>query len=241
MTPQTTPPGQPAAAPGAPAAPYPAPGPQFAPPPPPAGQGLAFGQPQPPFGQPQPFGQPPAPERSGRRTGTIIGAIVAAVLVLGGLAVAAVLLFGNSTLDTTAVEDEIVAVTERESGVAPTEVECPGDVTAEAGATFTCTAVLDGQPLSYTISQTDDEGNVRIESDTIFVVVSDVEGIVNEQVGAEAGVEVTTECDADGRSVVVDPAGTTVPCTVTNAGDPTDTLDVIATLDEEGNVTWEAA
>ena len=52
-----------------------------------------YGPPAAPYGPPPAgFGQPPAPRK---RTGAIIGAVVAAVLVLGGLVVGALLLFGT--------------------------------------------------------------------------------------------------------------------------------------------------
>jgi hypothetical protein len=54
-----------------------------------------------------------------------------------------------------------------------------------------------------------------------------------------AGVEVVSTCDADGHSVLVDGIGTPIPCTVTNAGDATDSIDVTATVDESGEVSYE--
>ena len=106
------------------------PSPSFSPPSP------QYGPPAPPYGAPAPgFGQPPAPRR---RTGAIVGAVVAAVLLLGGLAVGALLLFGTRTLNTTEAEREVARVTEEQAGVAPTDISCPEDIKAQAGGTFPC-------------------------------------------------------------------------------------------------------
>jgi hypothetical protein len=198
------------------------------------------GQPAAPFGPPPAgVGGPQAPRR--RRTGAVVGGIVAAVLAVVGLGVAALFLFGSKVLDTAEAEREIARITEEQAGLAATDVSCPDDVPLEAGTTTTCTGTLDGQPISFTVEQTDDEGNVQIASVEDFVIIANVEAALSQQVGAEAQVEVTTTCDAGGRSVLVEGFGTPIPCTVTNATDATDSLDVIATVDDAGNVSYEAA
>jgi hypothetical protein len=198
------------------------------------------GQPAAPYGPPPVgFGGPQPPRR--RRTGAVVGGIVAAVLGVVGLGVAALFLFGTRLLDTAEAEREIVRITEEQAGLAATDVTCPDDVPLQAGTTTTCTGTLDGQPIRFTVEQTDDEGNVQIASVEDFVIIANVEAALSQQVGAEAQVEVTTTCDADGRSVLVEGLGTPIPCTVTNATDATDRLDVIATVDDAGNVTYEAA
>lgn len=208
--------------------------------------------PQPPYppntapGQPAgPYGPPPAgfgaqvPPPPRRRTGAVVAALVTTLLVIGGLAVGALFLFGGRLLDTAEAEREITRITEEQFGLAPSEVTCPDDVPLEAGTTTTCSATLDGQPVSYTVEQTDDEGNVQIASVEDFVVIANVEAALVEQVGAEAQVEVVATCDADGRTLLVEGFGTPIPCTVTNATDPTDGISVLATVDEAGAVSYE--
>jgi hypothetical protein len=185
-------------------------------------------------------GSAPAPAPR-RRTGAIVGGILAAVLVLGGLVVGALVWFGSSTLDTAEAERQIGQLTADQTGVAPTDLSCPADIEAESGATFTCTASLEDQPISFTVTQTDDEGNVQIASDNTFVQVDVVEASLDEQVGELAGVVVISTCDTDGRSVLVDAVGTPIPCFVDNAADATDTAEVLATVDESGAVSYEFA
>ena len=215
----------------APQQPYapPAPQPQlaYAPPPPPPSQ---------PYAQ---YGQPPAPPRK-RRTGLIIGAVVG-VVVIAGLVVGGLLLFGSKKLDTAEAQRQIAALTERQVGVAATAVSCPPDVAVAAGTTFSCTGKVDGQAVSFTVRETDDKGNVHINSDNSFVDIAKVEASVAKQVGDEAGVDATATCDAGGHKVLVDGVGKPISCTVTNSADPTDTLDVTATVDDNGDVSWNAS
>ena len=182
---------------------------------------------------------PQAPPRR-RRTGPVLGVVAAGVAALG-LAGGALLVLGTRTLDTAAVVERITAETEQQAGIAPTDVACPDDVPAEAGGRFACTGQLDGQPVTYTVRQRDDEGDVRFELDSDFVLLDQVELSVAEQVGADLGVQVEAACDADGHRVLVDGAGVPLPCTVTNASDPTDSAAVTATVDPDGTVRYEAS
>lgn len=238
--------------PGQPAAPYPPPpGPYVPAPPQPRQYGAPtnpYGQqpapqypgPQPPAGPPAPpygYGEPTAPAPGKRRTGLIVGAVVG-VLVLAGLAVGAVFLFGSKSLDTAEAQSKIAALTKQQIGITPTDVSCPQDVGLEAGTTFQCTARLDGQPISYTVKETDAKGNVHVDSDNNLILVSKVEQSVAQQVGDEAGVRATATCDTGGKQVLVDSQNKPIPCTVVNSDDHTDTLDVRATVDDQGNVSW---
>jgi hypothetical protein len=198
-----------------------------------------YGPPPPPYGYPAAgFGQPPAPAPR-RRTGAIVGAIVAGVLVLAGLAVGTVLLFGTKILDSAEAERLISQATQDQAGIAPTDVSCPSDIEADAGATFNCSASLEGQPISFTVTQTDDDGNVAVASVNTFVDVATVEASLTEQLGEAAGVEVISTCHTGGHSVLVDGVGTPIPCTVANAEDAADSVEVTATMDEAGTVSYE--
>jgi cytoskeletal protein RodZ len=194
------------------------------------GPGAPFGQPAPPFG----YQQPPK-----KKTGLIVGSIVGAVVLIGGLVVGAIFLFGSKTLDQGDAEQQVSAASEQLTGTAVADVSCPADVEVEQGGTFTCTATLEGQDISFTVTQKDDEGNVEITADNTFVPVSAVADEVNSQVEAEAGVELTTACDGGERTVLVDPAGERIPCTVTNAEDSSLSIDVTAIVEADGTVTVE--
>lgn len=220
--------------------PYPSPNPQYgqggpyAPPPFPAPGG--HGPAGPGFGAPAGYGPPPAK----RRTGAVIGSILA-VLVVAGLGIGAFFLLGGRVLDTAEAERQIVALTEEQAGVTVTDVACPDDVELAAGTVSTCTASVEGQEVTYTVEQTDDEGNVTIASEDVFVQVADVEAALVSTFASDAELDVTASCDADDRSVLVAGDGLQLTCTATLVEDPSDTGEVVADIDAEGNVTFDAS
>ena len=191
------------------------------------GPGAPFGQPAPPFGYPQP------PKK---KTGLIVGSIVAAVVLIGGLVVGAIFLFGSKTLDKGDAEQQVSAASEQLTGAPAEGVSCPADVEVAQGGTFTCSATLEGQDISFTVTQKDEQGNVEITSDNTVVPVAAFADEVNSQVEAEAGVELNTSCDSD-RTVLVDPAGERLPCTVSNAQDSSLSIQVAAIVEADGTVT----
>jgi hypothetical protein len=89
------------------------------------------------------------------------GPIVRGVLaVLVAVALAAC----TRTVNTDALEQQIAAELQAQANVTASSVDCPDDVEAEAGGTFTCTATADdGSTATITVTQQDDEGNLRWE------------------------------------------------------------------------------
>ena len=193
----------------------------------------------PPFPTPgygAPAGQPPKKSR----TGAIVGSVVA-VLVLAGLGIGAFLLFAPRVLDTAEAERQIAAIAQEQAGVTLTDVSCPDDVDLAAGTVTTCTASLEGQDVTFTVEQTDDEGNVTIESDQVYLAVTDVEAQLTEEFATQAGLTVTSSCDAGERTVLVAADGLQLTCTVALTDDPSDTGTVLADVDAQGNVTFDAS
>jgi Domain of unknown function (DUF4333) len=109
--------------------------------------------------QPLTYADPsaPAPQRRSS-TGKIVTIVIAAVVVLGGLATAALFLLAKPVLDEAKVQAEIVRITRDASGLEPTNGVCPPNVPVHAGDVTTCTAQLDGQPVTYAVRQDDDKG-----------------------------------------------------------------------------------
>lgn len=192
----------------------------------------------PPGGFP-PGGFPPPQKR--KRTGVVVGSVAAGVVALGGLGVGALFLFGTETLDTAAVEEEISRLTADETGVAATDVECPTGVEPEAGGTFSCTAVLDGQGTSFSVTQTDAEGNVEILSDDTYVVIADVEAFLYDEAVSqnEEGTPIDISCDTE-YAVLVGGLPEPLVCTASDT-DTGDYVDLLVTVADDGTVTYEAA
>ncbi|WP_409329533.1 DUF4333 domain-containing protein [Trujillonella humicola] len=178
----------------------------------------------------------PAPPK--KRTGAIVGSVAAGIVALGGLGVGALFLFGTGTLDDADAERQISAQVQEQTGVAPASVDCPSGVELAQGTTSTCTVDLQGQTFEYTITQLDDEGAVEFTSDAVYVQLTDVETLLADAF-ADESLEVEASCDAGERTVLIAADGLSVPCTVVNAEDASDSADVTALIDAAGTVTFE--
>jgi hypothetical protein len=204
----------------------------------------APGAPGAPYGQQNPgFGYPQPPKKK-KKTGLIVGSLIAAVIVIGGLVVGAIFLFGSKTIDQADAQREVGQLGEQLLGAKPEGVSCPADVEVKSGGTFECTAKVDGQDVKFTVTQTDDNGNVEVTTDNKVVQVSAVEQDISQQVEAAADtsemVNADTKCDTGGRTVLVDPDGETLTCTVSNADDPSQSIGITASVDKDGNATIES-
>lgn len=189
-----------------------------------------------------PWAVGPGPVPSPRhRAGRVVATVAGTTLAVGALAVGSLLLLGEPTLDTAVVEQRIVAETDLQAGAAATDVDCPTDVAAQTGSTFTCTAQLDGQPVTYTVRQEDAEGNVHFELDDEIVLLDQVEQMLTDQLATDHGLTVTSSCGSDGRRVLVDGTQTPVPCTVTNVDDASDTLALVVTVEADGSISYVEA
>ena len=218
----------------------PVPTPPFPPPAPQPGA-PSYGPPQPPYGTGSvPPGYPPLPPAPKRSTGKVVGVVVAVLVLLGGLAAAALFVFGPRTVQPDSVQQEIVRITQTAVGVIPADVRCPDEIRAQAGGTFACTATVDGQPVTYGVRQDDDQGHLTITYDRLLKV-DDVEGVIAAQVGNDVEVAVNVECPPADRTVVVNAPGTPIACTVTNADDPSDSAAITVTVAADGTPSYEFA
>jgi Domain of unknown function (DUF4333) len=205
-------------------------------------QGPSYGPPQPQsFGPAYPPPFPPAPPATPRRnTGKIVGLVAVALVLLGGLGAGALYLFGQRTVEPESVQREIVRITETAVKVTPADVRCPAEIKAQAGGTFTCTATVEGQPVTYTVRQTDDQGNLTITYDRL-IKLAQLESTLADQVGKDVDVAVTVTCEPAGRTVLVNAPGTPIACTAANATDPTDSAKINVTVPADGAPTYTFA
>jgi hypothetical protein len=96
------------------------------------------------------------------------GADVTPRSTVAGLAVACLLLVlltagcgGNSTLDTSRLEDQVKKTLADRTGFPIKSVSCPSDVKAEKGARFACTVTTDrNERVQVNVIQNDDKGGV---------------------------------------------------------------------------------
>ncbi len=72
--------------------------------------------------------------------------------------------FGGTSLDMDKIQDEISSGIEEQTGVVIESVECPEEVDAEEGESFTCDVTAeDGTTAVVQVDQTDSDGNVTWE------------------------------------------------------------------------------
>jgi Domain of unknown function (DUF4333) len=205
---------------------------------------------------PSPFGAAPvrptpsrpASPRRRRRTGRL--SVVAAVLVvLAGLAaVAQHYFFATKTVQPASVQDEVVRVTQAAVQVAPTGVRCPEGIAAQAGATFTCTGAVDGQPVTWWVHQDDDRGGLTVTFDRLLRLDA-LEQSVATKVSADLRTTVTVDCGPADRTVLRNTPGQDIDCTATRTAapqtgttrpgarktaEPTQTRPMTVTVDEDG-------
>ena len=163
-----------------------------------------------------------------------------ALVVLAGLGIGALFLFGPRTVEPQSVQNEIVRITQTAVGVAPTDVRCPAEIKAQTGGTFTCTASVDGQPVTYDVRQDDDKGHLTITYDRLIKVI-DLQNTMATRIGKDVDVTVNVTCGPGGRTVVVNAPGTPIACTATNATDPTDSAKIDVTVDATGTPSYTFA
>ena len=122
-----------------------------------------YGQPwagQPQYGQPQhgqPWGAPPSYPPASRRSrkGLVAGIVVPLVLLLVAIVLAR--LFGDTVLDTSAVEDDVAEQFQEIEGVA-VDLTCDDEMQVEQGADYECTGTTaDDEEVTIRIVITDEQ------------------------------------------------------------------------------------
>ena len=93
------------------------------------------------------------PRRRHRRRG--LGLLGAVVVVAGLLATGC-----SQAINVETLENELASqiAVQRGVGVSAVKVVCPATVEVDAGSVVDCSAVIDGQPFTVTVTQTDGEG-----------------------------------------------------------------------------------
>ncbi|KOS53223.1 DUF4333 domain-containing protein [Rhodococcus rhodochrous] len=139
--------------------------------------GQQWGQPQ--QGQPQQgqWGQQPGQQwgatganqwnagapQTKSKTGLIVGLAVAALVLIGAIIGAVLLLGGTDTLDPEAAQAGVEKVlTESYGATDVSDVRCPDGEEVKAGNSFECTLTVDGQFRTVTLTFTDDEGTYEV-------------------------------------------------------------------------------
>ena len=70
---------------------------------------------------------------------------------------------GDKTLDTADAEDEISDKLQEQGRPKPDKVECPDDMTAKKGKTYTCKLTAGDDELDVKLTMLDDDGRFEFE------------------------------------------------------------------------------
>ena len=116
-------------------------------------------------------------------------------------------------------------------------VSCPAGVAVKQGATSTCSAVLDGQQLEFTVTQADEQGNVDFAATAAVLDVVKLQTQTAQQYGDQKGGTWTADCGATGKSYLVQPVGASFGCTFTSATGDTQPY-TVTVKDLDGNISW---
>jgi hypothetical protein len=171
-------------------------------------------------------------------TGTLLGKQITYTITQKDDQGAVTINYQRPVLDPVGLQKEIVRVTVSEVAVEPTGVQCPSDVRFEKGATFTCSATLQGQPLNYTITQTDGEGGLNIAHDRVLTA-KEVSDELAAALSKDVGEDIAAVCGSDGQTVLVNVPGTPIRCGAANAANPDRNAPVSVTVDQNGTLSYQ--
>ena len=125
--------------------------------------------------------------------------------------------------------------TRTELGVEPTDVTCPADVHYDKSATFTCTATLQNQPLSYTVTQTDGLGAVSLAHGRVLKNAEIAQKIADE-LTKQVGSPIVVQCGPVGQTVLVNEPGTPIDCRASATANPSNVVPIPVQVDRSGTV-----
>lgn len=137
--------------------------------------------------------------------------LIVVLLVLG---VGAASCGGADRLDVDALETELPSLIAPDHPEVVTEVVCPEEIATEAGAVSRCQARLAGDPITVTLTQTDDDGAVSVAIDVTPLVVERLAADLGERLSDDLDRAVVVACAGPGLIVPV--AGRVLDCTATD-------------------------
>lgn len=171
-----------------------------------------------------------------RREGTrhrIVPLTVAALAVTAGTVLSGC---GTSrTIDGTSAGRQIASSLGARLDIAAPHVACPSGVTARAGQRFSCTATIDGQPLTVDATVTGSTGQFQPVLTAAVIVVAHAETLLAGEVSHQVGARASVTCDP-APALLVERPGQHFACTA-QVGGTSHPLDVRVT-DVSGDVTF---
>lgn len=175
----------------------------------------------------------------GLRT-AVVGAVVS--LWLAGCSFS----IGGGGIDVDSLEEQIAA---KINTIAPGEeaaVDCPDDVASAAGTTFQCTATIAGQPVTYKVTLTDDQGTFDAQPEQAVLDLKKAQDEIAAGLTKQVPGSWQVDCAQPGRAaILVAKPGDTFPCSFGGQSDDGQSVDAgqveVTVTDAQGGINWEVA
>lgn len=114
-------------------------------------------------------------------------------------------------------------------------VRCPPKVTVETGAKFRCTARLDGMPITVEVTQRNSDGDLRVQTTSAVLVMSEVRADLEKTLADEVGrKDVKADCGPEVIRIVA--PGGNFECKVTDG--PSRRQVTVRVRDANGSITY---
>ncbi len=139
---------------------------------------------------------------------------------------------GATSIDTEKGERFITKTVEDQVGARVKAVKCPEDLTAEKGATFTCTVTgADGTTGDVEVVQKDDKGNVKVSAP--ILPIRNLEKLMAQDIGQQVGSDVKLSCP----EIITREKGATFDCVAASGKDKATVK--VTQKDDKGNVNYK--
>ncbi|MGV1080383.1 MAG: DUF4333 domain-containing protein [Candidatus Nanopelagicales bacterium] len=170
----------------------------------------------------------------------------AGLIAIAGLGLSAC--GGTSAIDSAKVDSIITSKINELAPNATVSADCPSGIKIQSGATFDCPVTVNGKQFTYTVTQTDDQGNVSaVPSNMALVSLTAAQDQISKGLaGQVAGTsDWQTTCNPEGAvdTLLITQAGSTFTCTADGTGQDGNPASVsidVTVKDNAGNLTWKA-
>jgi hypothetical protein len=137
---------------------------------------------------------------------------------------------GADEVDAATIESAIPAALIADHPELVTEVSCPGPIDRGEGVVTACTARIGGTAVELSVTQLDDDGQVRVVLARPLLDVDDLAARIGERLTTDVGVPTAVVCE--GPAVRVLNVGDEISCDATDPENRTHTF-IATILDED--------
>ncbi|MGH9054794.1 MAG: DUF4333 domain-containing protein [Acidimicrobiales bacterium] len=174
-------------------------------------------------------------------TGSALRGAGGALAALAAVAAAAGMLSGcgvHHTVDVHSVQSRIADQLAGQYSVPAPKVTCTSPIPLTPGQAFSCSTILDGQPLQLQGTITDDKGHFTVNPAEAVIVVSHAETQLQGDISAQAHTPTTLDCGT--KTLLVVAPGHSFSCTAHLQGQGTRPV-TVTVVNLKGDVRYTLA